>query len=173
MRVYSAGDKVQVILNGQVVGEKAMAAGDKMTAELPVSYATGTLEAVAWKNGKIIGRTQLETAGEAASLRLSVEPLSGRHGRDALAYLKIEVVDAKGRVLPDDMRPVALSFEGTGELAAFGSANPQAVGSLKANHAQTFRGRALAILRGRGKGTLRVVANSPGLRVANTRIAFE
>jgi beta-galactosidase len=173
VRVYTAGDKVQAILNGQVVGEKALAAGDKMTAELPVPYAAGTLEAVAWKNGKVIGRTHLETVGEAVSLRVSAEPLSQRRGRDALAYLKIEVVDAKGRVLPDDMRPVTLALEGSGELAAFGSANPQAVGSLNASHTRTFRGKALAILRGRGKGTLRITAHSPGLRAANARVAFE
>jgi len=173
VRVYTAGDKVQVILNGQTVGEKALAAGDKMTAELPVPYAAGTLEAVAWKNGKVIGRTHLETVGEAVSLRVSAEPLSQRRGRDALAYLKIEVVDAKGRVLPDDMRPVTLALEGSGELAAFGSANPQAVGSLKASHTKTFRGKALAILRGRGKGALRITAHSPGLRGANARVAFE
>ncbi len=173
VRIYTPGDKVQAILNGQVVGEKVLAAGDRMTAELPVPYAAGTLEAVAWKDGKIMGRTRLDTAGEAASLRVSAEPLSGRRGRDALAYLNIAVVDAGGRVLPDDMRPVTLALEGSGELAAFGSANPQAVGSLKANHTRTFRGRALAILRGRGKGTLRVTVNSPGLPAASATIAFE
>jgi len=62
---------------------------------------------------------------------------------------------------------VRLTINGPAELVAFGSANPLAIGSLRATEAMTFRGRALAILRSTGaKGTVRIEARADTLRPA-------
>jgi beta-galactosidase len=81
------------------------------------------------------------------------------------------VLDGQGRVLPDDKTKIRLSVAGPAELVGFGSANPFAVGSFQSPVAETFRGRALAILRSRGaRGTVRIEASSEGLRGTSASI---
>jgi beta-galactosidase len=167
VRLYTAGDRVELLLNGAKVGEKAMAATDKLQAELTVPYAAGILEAVAYSGGREIARKRLTTVGAAARLRLRPERLRGSSDRRALSYVAIDVIDAAGRLLPDDMRKIALSIEGPAELVGFGSANPHAVGSFQATEAQSYRGRALAILRGTGRsGAVQIAARSEGIASA-------
>lgn len=171
VRLYSPGDRVELLLNGAKVGEQALTPANKMRAEIKVPYAPGILEAVAYAGGKVIGRKRLETVDPAAQLRLRPESLRAGGGRQNLAYVAVDVLDAKGRLLPDEVRTVSLAIEGPAELAGFGSGNPHAVGSFQAPEAKTFRGRALAILRGRGKsGDVRITARSEGLKSASVAI---
>lgn len=173
VRVYTRGDRVELRLNGAKVGERMLAPESKAIAEFAVPYAPGVIEAVAFVGGREIARKRLDTVGAAAKLRLRPERLSIGGGRQDLAYVAIDVLDAVGRVLPDDKRRIELSIEGPAELAGFGSANPLAVGSFQASSAQSFRGRALAILRGTGrKGVVKVTVRSAGLAGGAVRLPF-
>ena len=170
VRLYTIGDRVELRLNGAKVGEKSLKAGERK-AELAVPYAAGVLEVLAFRGAREIARRKLETVGAAASLRAVAERSTGRSDRKGLHYVLIETVDAAGRVLPDDKRKLSVKIEGLAELVAFGSANPLAVGSLKALAAETYRGRALVILRSTGgSGAARIEASSVGLRGASTTI---
>jgi beta-galactosidase len=171
VRLYTPGDRVELFLNGAKVGEKALTSADKIRAEFKVPYAPGVLEAVAYKAGAVIGRKRFETAGPAARIRLVPERATGRSDRQALHYVRIEVLDARGRPRPDDKLRISLSVDGPADLAGFGSANPHAVGSFQASEAETFHGKALAILRARGgKGSVRVTARGPGLAPVSTML---
>ncbi len=168
VRLYSPGDRVELLLNGVKVGEKAMTAADKMRAEIKVAYAPGTLEAVAYRGGAVIGRKRLETVGAPARLRLTAERATGARDRQALHYVGIEVLDAQGRLIPDEARKITLTVDGPADLAGFGSANPLATGSFQAREAESFHGRALAILRSQGKsGSVRIEARAAGLQGAS------
>ena len=169
VRVYSSAERVELRLNGQLVGTKDLTAADKMKAEFHVPYAPGTLEAVAYTGGRAIGRRQLETVSAPTKLRVTAERLVAPADRQTLHYVGIDILDARGRIIPEEKRKIAITVEGPAELIGFGSANPQAVGSFQAHEAQSFRGRAMAILRSRGaKGSVRVAARAEGLRGAST-----
>ena len=164
VRLNTSGDRVELFLNGTSVGTKAVTATDKMRVEIMVPYAPGTLEAVAYRGGREIGRRKLETVGAPAALRLTPERSTGRGDRLGLEYVGVEILDAQGRVVPEAELKVSLTVVGPGRLIGFGSANPLAVGSFQAAEAKTFRGRALAILRGTGgKGAVRLEARAEGL----------
>jgi beta-galactosidase len=168
VRLYTPGDRVELLLNGAKVAEKRLTASDKIRAEFKVAYAPGVLEAVAYQGGAVIGRKRFATLGPAARLRLAPEPARGRTGRQSLRYVAVEVLDAQGKVRPDDKVRIRLSVAGDAELVGFGSANPHAVGSFKSPEAETFHGRALAILRASGTGgTVRVTAAGAGLAPAS------
>ena len=167
VRVYTRGDKVDLLHNGKAVGTKIMAAADKARAEFAIPYAPGTLEAVAYRGGKVIGRKRFETVGAAAKLRLTPEHTSSRADRQGLSYVAVDIVDAAGRLIPDDKRKIALTITGPADLIGFGSANPLAVGSLQRHDAESFHGRAMAILRSQGKaGSVRIEARSDRLASA-------
>jgi beta-galactosidase len=164
VRVYSSGDRVVLLLNGRQVAARKLLPTDKMRAEIKVPYAPGVLEAVAYRGNREIGRRRLVTVSAPARLSLNLE---AAHAGAELRYVGIDVRDAQGRIVPDDRRSVTLSIDGPARLIGFGSATPLAVGSYQAATAQTFHGRALAILRSSARrGMIRIEARSPGLRGA-------
>lgn len=167
VRLYTSGDTVELRLNGKLVGTRALTAVDKMRVEIPAPYAPGILEAIAYRDGKEIGRKRLETV--AAASRLRVVPEKSRSGSDrhSLSYVGIDLLDAHERIIPEGEVKVRLTVNGPAELVAFGSANPLAVGSFQSTEARTFRGRALAILRSTGtRGSVRIEARAEGLQSA-------
>lgn len=168
VRIYTAGDRVELLLNGTKIGSKPVAHADKMQAEFQVPYAAGRLEATAYRNGKIIARKQLDTVSPAAKLRLTAEQPRASGDRQALHYVGVEILDAQGRRIPDAANRVNLKIDGPADLLGFGSANPLAVGPLQSPEAESFRGRGLAILRSRGvKGAVRIEARAEGLQGAS------
>jgi beta-galactosidase len=171
VRVFTAGDRVEVLLNGASVGSKPVRFEDKMRAELEVPYAPGELEVVAYRGNRVIGRKRLRTAGPATRLRIVPERMQLDADRQGLAYVRLLVTDATGAVLPEDVRDVRLSVSGPGRLVAFGNGNPQWTGSLQSPATQTFRGQALAILRGTGKpGLVGIQAQAKGLASASVTL---
>ncbi|MCE7797068.1 DUF4982 domain-containing protein [Sphingobium sufflavum] len=147
VRVYTAGDRVELRLKGQLIDQKTVHPEDGKTIEFKVAYAPGNLESVAYRQGREIGRRALETVGPALALRVR-EDLTGESGaRRDLRFLSIEAVDAKGRLVPDWAQQVEVSVAGAGRLIALGSANPLAIGSYQSGKAQAWHGRALAVVR--------------------------
>ena len=171
VRLYSQGDRVELLLNGKQVGTKSMAASDKKRAEFMVAYVPGKLESVAYKGGKVIGRKTLQTVAPPAKLRVTAERAKASSNRQTLHYVAIDIVDANGRTIPNEKRKLSLTINGPAELVAFGSANPLAVGSFQSHEAESFQGKAMAILRSRGTpGTVRIEARSEGLQGAATMV---
>lgn len=173
VRLYAAGDKVELRLNDRSIGTKSLTLQEKGIAEFLVPFASGTLEAIAYRSGREIGRKRLETVSAPVRLRVTPERASGRANRSGLTYVLIELLDEHGRIVPEGEAPVKLVFDGPAELIAFGSANPFAVGALQSRESRTFRGRALAILRSTGvKGAVRIEAKSAGItsHAANVRL---
>lgn len=165
VRVYTAGDRVELYLNGRRVDARPVTAKDLKKVEFEVPYVPGVLEAVAFHDSREIARRKLETVGRAAAVHVGIEPFGGGAGRGDVHFVAIEMVDAKGRLLPDLAAEVELSVSGAAELIAFGSANPRAVGSFQSARTKTWRGRALAVLRGVGRpGGVVIQANSKGLK---------
>ena len=95
------------------------------------------------------------------------EQKAGGAGRADISYVAVEVIDGQGRRVPDTIRTIELAVSGPAELIGFGSANPLAVGSFQSASAQSWDGRALAILRGKGHpGVVKIAAQGEGLHGA-------
>ena len=171
VRVYSSADRVELWLNGTKVGENRLTAADTMKSEFKLAYAPGVLEAVAYRGGALVARRQLATTGAPAALRLTAEAGHGGSDRHNIHYVVIAVVDAAGRVVPDALRKITLAVSGPADLIGFGSGNPLAVGSFQSAEAQSYRGRALAILRSRGQaGVVRIAAHGDGVSAGSAML---
>jgi beta-galactosidase len=166
IRAYTSGDEVRLLLNGREIGRKAVAIpADKLTATFEVPYSPGELTAVAYRDGREIGRKRLETVGTPARVRLRAERSAIAASPNDLAYVFAEVCDAQGRKVPDAQIPLTFSLEGAGTLKATGSANPRGLKSFTDPRSLTFHGEALAIIQPgyrRGRAIVRVA--SPDLR---------
>lgn len=171
VRLYTSGDRVELSLNGKLVGTKVAGADGKPFVEFSVLYEPGVLTATAYRGASPLGKSTLATASAPAQLRLQAESPEGRRRDNALSYIAVEVLDAAGRVAPEAKVPISLRVDGPGELIAFGSASPFASGSFVSNVAESWNGRALAIVRSTGAaGVIRLLARSSGLRASRTQI---
>lgn len=171
VRIYSVGDRVELRLNGRTLDSKPVTAADQKRIEFTVNYAPGVLEAVVFRTGTQIARKQLTTTGVPTSVRLQAERSKVGRGRSDISHVRVEIIDAGDRVVPDASRNIQLFISGPAELIAFGSATPFAIGSFRSPSAQAWNGRALAILRGQGRaGRVTIEARSDGLRSGSTTV---
>jgi beta-galactosidase len=147
VRVYSTGDRVQLLLNGKEVDSKALSPESEWKAEFEVTYSPGELKAVAFSKGTQIAEVAVKTVGKPAKLRLVADRPSIQRKRTDLSYVTLEVTDDRDQLVPDAALPVNFSISGAGELAATGTANPKDFESFRKPNLRTFHGRALAIVR--------------------------
>ena len=145
--VYSGADEVELILNGVSLGRKSAGKANRMCAQFELTYEPGILEAVSYKNGTEVSRDRVETAGEAAGVRISLEKSELCADGQALAYAGIEVVDAQGRLVPDAEIKMSASVEGAATLQGFGSGNPCTEENYTSGSFTSYKGRLTAIVR--------------------------
>ena len=171
VRIYTAGDRVELRLNGRTLESRAVTAADLKQTEFKVAYAPGVLEAVSFRGGAEIARRSLTTVGAPAAIRLTPEPANGGARRSDITYIAVELADAQGRRTPDVAKGLKLSISGPAELAGFGSANPSANSGYQSLATQTWDGRAQIILRGTGRpGTVRIAVQAEGLTSATATL---
>ena len=97
---YTNGDEVELFLNGKSLGVKKNSNDPKLRARIKwdnIAYASGTLVAVAKKNGKVVARHQIETTGEAVALKLVPDVETWHADGKDLMHVRIYAVDKKGR----------------------------------------------------------------------------
>lgn len=176
--VFSNGDEVELIQNGTSIGR--LTAGERLAADLPQSflfdltYLPGTLEAVSYQAGKVLSRDTLTTSAPAKIIRLILEKeVLSANGHDA-AYIRIEVIDENGMIVPDAAVRLHATIEGVGTLAAFGSANPITDENYTTGTFTSFRGTATAIIRsGYQAGSCILTVSAEGLNDTTVEIQMK
>lgn len=164
VRVYTTGNRVELTLNGAVIGSQELAAGHKRIATFTVPYSPGQLTATAFLGETVVGHQSLQTAGRPAKLRVRAESEPLTTSRDDAAYVTVEVVDDTGRLVPDAVVPLSFQVQGAGSLAAVANANPRNLDSFKGPRRWTYLGVAQAIVRpSKDPGLIRLHVSSPGL----------
>ena len=172
VHVYTRYDAVRLVLNGKKIGEQNVSPQTKLTATFNINYQPGELKAIGLKNGKAVDSVILQTAGKPVGIRLVSDRKRIRASRNDLAYVTAEVIDAKGRVVPDAELPLHFSIGGNGEIIATGNADPAGMASMQQPQHKTFRGKCLVIVRPKGKsGSIILKAKTAGLAPAQVVIS--
>jgi beta-galactosidase len=174
VRVFTKASEVRLELNSKQIGEKLLSENDRYVAVFQVPYQPGELTAIALNDGTEIARKTIRSAGEPVAIRLTPERNSLKANRNDLAFVKIEVVDENGNVVPTDTVQVSISVSGAGELLGSGSGNPADMESVNNVNVKTFKGRAQAILRPHTDcGSILLKVASDGLTTGELRIDCE
>ncbi len=147
--VFSHADEVEVFINGESIGRKAVSMERPMpcSARFETVYKAGEVTAVSYTAGKEVGRDTLVTTGEPATISISIDKESMRADGHDLIYASVMIVDSEGRVVPDAEVSINASVSGAGYLAGFGSVNPVTEEDYTDDEAVTYRGRAMLIVR--------------------------
>lgn len=165
VHVFTSGDEAELFVNGVSQGRQRKAPGEYRLRWDSVRYQPGELRVQAYKNGQPWAEDRVRTAGTAATLHAVPE----RHtlaadGRD-LAFIAIELRDARGERLPQASLPVRVRIDGPGELVATDNGDPTDMTPFPSATRAMFGGRLLAIVRARpgARGTLRVHLEAEGV----------
>lgn len=153
-------EEVALFLNGEPLGRKRKPPFDFIEWAIP--YAPGRLEAVAYKHGQEVARTQVETTGAPVALRLEPDRdwLNG-DGWDAMP-VTVSIVDAMGRTVPDADNLVIFTVDGPAENIGHGNGDHNCHDPEKGPMRRVFHGLAQLIVRSKaasGQATIRAEAD--------------
>lgn len=173
VEVISHYDKVRLYQDGKAVGDMPTTRAERFKAVFTVPYAPGVLTAKGLlPDGSESEETvTLATAGEPYALRLTADRSALKADNQDLSYLTVEVVDRKGRVVPDASNRVSFSINGRGTIEATGSADIKDTEGYFRTDRNAWKGRAGAVVKTTHKpGSITVKATSPGLKAASIRL---
>jgi beta-galactosidase len=168
--VYADAEEVELLLDGRSLGRAPAGQQHRFRATFETVYEPGVLEAVARRDGDETGRTSLRSASEPVVLGASVDRTAIRADPSDLAYVSLGLVDREGSIHTTAGRRVTVSVDGPGVLQGLGSASPCTEEGFTATSCTTFDGRALAVVRPTGAGTIVLTASAEGCEPQTVRI---
>lgn len=179
---YTNGDEAELFVNGKSYG--TIHRGDKSFGNFKtlqkgypcgkndyrfiwenVKYEPGLVEVKVKKNGKYWTSAYKETTGKATNIDINVDKKELNSKGHDIAFIELELVDAKARKVVTESPEVKFSVTGPATLIGFCNGDATDWTSLQDPHQKFFNGKILAVVRGnRGeKGLASVVVEAQGL----------
>ena len=165
VEIYSRYPRVQLFLNGNLMGEQETSREQQFKAVYALNYEEGTLRAVGLDEaGNVQEERILSTAGKPAKIRLTADKRQMKADGQDLIYVIAEVLDKEGRVMPIADNRLQFTIKGAGVIEATGSADLKDSESYSKASRKAWKGRAVAVVRSIGKtGKITLNVSSPGL----------
>lgn len=174
VHVFTSGDEAELFLNGESLGKKALAQFKYRLRWDDVKYEPGELRVVAYKDGKKWAETSVRTTGKPAALKLTADRETIKADGLDLSFVSVDVVDAKGDVVPTATNKVEFFVCGSGQIIATDNGDPADLVSFPSRVRNAYSGKVLAIVKSTGKtGRITIVAKSEGLQSAKVVIQGE
>jgi len=164
VEAYSNCEEVELFLNSRSLGTKKINA-DASPRTWKVSYAPGTLTAVARNDGKVVAIDDLRTAGKPVKITLSSETEKLPRGFDNVAVVRATITDANDIIVPraDDL--VSFKVSGPGIIAAVDSSDTVSHEPFQAGNRHAFQGECVAFVKATAaSGKITVTATAAGLK---------
>lgn len=166
---HSNADEVELFLNGRSQGKKTVPRLSHVEWNVP--YTPGRLEAVGTRGGKVIARDMVETAGAPVGIRLRTDRKRLLADGEDVALVEVEIIDAKGRVVPTASDRVSFSVEGAGAVAGVGNGDPSDHDPDKGSTRRAFGGRCMVLVQSNGEtGGITLRVSAVGLKEASLHL---
>jgi beta-galactosidase len=162
VEVYSDADQVELVVNGASCGRQPAGAEHDFRATFDACYEPGRIEAVAWRDGVPAERMTLCTATGPVQLKAAADRTNISDSTIDAAFVDIALVDAAGNLHRGGDRKVTVTVDGPGTLQGLASADPRSEESFRSPTCTTYEGRALAVVRPIGSGTISVTVEAEG-----------
>ncbi|KAI6848200.1 beta-galactosidase [Hortaea werneckii] len=170
--VFSEADEAELFLNGRSQGRIVRGEYEYRFRWDEVKYEPGTLFVQTYRNGGAWANDTVCTTNEPAGLRLIADRSEIEADGADLAFVTIEVVDAKGRTVPTAANNVTFALDGPGKIVATDNGDPTSFVTFSSVTREAFTGKALAIVRAHvgGRGPLKIAATSEGLNAGHVMV---
>ncbi len=117
--VYSNCDEVALSVNGKDLGKKTMPKDGHLTWKVP--YKPGKVVATGYTGGKKALTETVETTGEAVKIRAAADRASLSADGQDMAIVNIDLLDKKGRIVPDACCGMTFTVEGEARILGAGN----------------------------------------------------
>jgi len=144
--VHSNLDEVELFLNGKSQGSQKIQPLTHL--EWKVKYEPGVIEARGTKNGQVVLTEKRETTGKPESIKLTADRTTIDANGEDIAIVRVEVLDAQGRAVPNAENQISFKVTGEGKLIGVGNGDPNCQESDKEPKRSLFNGLAQLILQG-------------------------
>ena len=172
---YTNADEVELRLNGKSLGRKKNPKDNPQHRNQirwdNITYADGTLLAIAYNNGKDVAHHQIQTSGKAVRLSALADNIEWKADGMDLMHVRLEAIDSKGRRVPMAQDELTFEVEGDAQIVAVTNGDINSDELNVQNHRRLWNGSAMVILRaGRNpsKVVLRTKAN--GYKTITTKL---
>lgn len=165
IHVYTSGDSAELFVNGVSQGKKTKGEREYRLRWDDVVYEPGIVEVVAYKDGKEWARDKVQTTGKADKLILSEDYVG-----DDLTYVKVEVADKEGKMVPTANNDLKFSIKGPGKIVACDAGDPTSHIPFYSTELPAFNGLCSVIVERTGPGKITLKAESKGLKKGEIRL---
>lgn len=169
---YNNADEVELFVNGKSQGIRSKT-DDCLHTVWRTVFEPGIVEVVARKDGKQVGSKTIQTAGEPAQIRLTVDRYGESASEDALAFVTVEIADAEGNLCPNADNLVHFDVSGSAFIAGVDNGNPVSMERFKDDKRKAFNGKCLVVLEASEAGRAQLKVTSEGLKDSEISIGFE
>ena len=171
---YTNAEKVELLLNGKSLGVKENTADWNTRNKIRwdhVPYHPGILEAVAYRQGKVVARHRIETTGDAVRLVAIPDAETWKADGQDLEHIRIYAVDRQGRRVYAAHQELTFQVTGDAKIVGVDNGDINSNEMLIGDHRQLYQGSALVILRaGLQPGKITLSVTSPGLKGTRVKI---
>jgi beta-galactosidase len=122
VRCFSNCEEVELLLNGQSLGRKAMPRNGHL--QWNVKYTPGMLIARGFTGGRAVAEETVQTTGAPAALKLMPDRASLTAGDEDVSIIKVAVTDANGRIMPLASNMIDFELSGPGRILGVGNGDP-------------------------------------------------
>ena len=174
---YTNCDEVELFLNGHSLGRKKNPQNPKHRNQIrwdSIPYKQGRLEALAFRNRKVVARHQLETTGKA--VRLIAEPDNSHWRADGmdLQHIRLTAVDKKGLRVWDADDELIFEMDGDARIIAVTNGDITSNEPNVATHRRLWQGQAMVILRaGQKPSMVTLKTTSKNYKTITTKLKTE
>ena len=175
LMTFTNGDEVELLLNGKSLGRQQNPDTPKLRNQLfwkDIPYHAGKLEAVAYRNGKVIARHAIETTGRAVKLIVTPDNTQWQADGQDLQHVRIVAVDSKGRRVLQAENELQFEVEGDARIVAVTNGDIASDELNVTNHRRLWQGSAMVILRaGKQPSGITLKTKTAQLKTVTTKLA--
>ncbi|MFY8128203.1 MAG: DUF4982 domain-containing protein, partial [Chitinophagaceae bacterium] len=170
--INSNADSVELYLNKKSLGIKSMPKNSHL--KWKVQYQPGTLEAIGYKQGRII-KSKVETTGAATQIGLTANKSKAVANGTDIVVINVAAKDTEGRIVPTANNLINFEIAGDAKIIGVGNGDPschEADVCLDNNWKRSlFNGYCQVIVQvGKTKGIFKLKASSGNLKNASVDV---
>jgi beta-galactosidase len=138
--------------------------GPKLSLDWKIPFTPGTLLAEGYRNGQLVIRDSVCTAGDPAKIDLTADRSRITADGKDLSFITVRILDAKGVLVPNADNLVHFEVAGPGKIAGVANGNPISIEPPQGRERRAFSGMCQVVIQSTAiKGEIQVKASAVGL----------
>ena len=130
-------------------------------AEWKIPFAAGKVKAQAFRNGRVVAKDSIITAGVDSKIGLKTDRTIIQADGNDQAFIETDILDANGTLSPNADSQINYTITGPGKIVGVDNGNPISLESFQGNTRKVFSGKCLAIVQSTGAaGQITVTATT-------------